>query len=358
MIPRWKLERELNRIKEQLQQLPWYVYGGLAKKHYDLTKQRKTRITKGKIPLGRNAAVLLIFQPRGILASTFKQLDYLNARGVSTLVVSNVPVNRDDMAKLQQKSFQILERPNYGYDFGGYRDGVLHILEQGVDLHNLFVMNDSVWLPVHKDSDPVGSAISDGSDLFGISYATHSRKPHRSHIQSYFFRFGRKVLEDPFFKEYWRDLPVSSNKYTVVRKCEMGLTQAFLARGYSIGVMQNDKSNLSHMLSLNDVQMRDLVKYLSKIASLKKANPEDISLILDQGGNWKRHLQREIEQNEINVSFLDQHPTTMLEHCKTPVLKKYSKEPYKTQRGEMRRLKLLGCINSEIADEIETWDSE
>jgi len=51
MIPRWKLERELNRIKEQLQQLPWYVYGGLAKNITTSQSKEKRALLREKFHL-------------------------------------------------------------------------------------------------------------------------------------------------------------------------------------------------------------------------------------------------------------------------------------------------------------------
>lgn len=356
MIQRWKLERELARIKGQFIQIPWLIYGKIEKSLYDRSKYKKIAIHDGAIQLTDRVAVLLIYQPSGVLRSTIAQLRYLAAHGFSTLVVSNTPLRDGDLEQMKEFAFQIMVRPNYGYDFGGYRDGVLHVLNFGAQLKALIVLNDSVWLPVHKDSDPVAEAMKETPDLFGITYSTHGRTPHRSHIQSYFFRFGEKVLKDPFFEEYWRNLPVSSNKYTVVRRCEMGLTNAFRSRGYSFGVMQNDKKNLSHLLSLSDDQMRDLLHYLPNVISSYRTHFEPVTRLLESGEDWRAELSRLINANQTNLPFLSQHPSTMLGCSQSPVLKKYKKEPYKIQREEIRRLNYLKCINPEIAEEIENWD--
>jgi len=97
MIPKWKLEREWKQIREQFQQVPWYIYGGAVKRHYDRTKHKKISITQGRVDLGENVAVLLIYQPQGILASTLRQLDYLTSCGFSTLVGLNAAVRQEDM---------------------------------------------------------------------------------------------------------------------------------------------------------------------------------------------------------------------------------------------------------------------
>ena len=260
------------------------------------------------------------------------------------------------MAKLQQKSFQILERPNYGYDFGGYRDGVLHILEQGVDLHNLFVMNDSVWLPVHRDSDPVFEALNSSDDLYGISYFEHLRKPHLSHVQSYFFRFGPKILSDDFFIQVWRELPLSNIRNTVIRKCEMCVTEAFRSRGFSVGTW-SDMREVNKMIgTLSDQELNEMVDYLSNITLRHKEILKSVRELRDKGKDWRSELERLIEDNSLIIPFLIHWPGFTFKVMNIPVLKKDRSEPYRLQRSALKSMNFKRFVNTEIASEIETWD--
>lgn len=356
MIPKWKLEREWKRIKEQFQQVPWYIYGKVVKRHYDRTKHKKISITQGRVALGKNVAVLLIYQPKGILESTLMQLDYFNKCGFSTLVVSNAAVGEADMTKLKERSFQILERPNYGYDFGGYRDGVLHILEQGSELQNVIVMNDSVWFPLHKDSDPVGDALKSDADLYGISYFEHLRKPHLSHIQSYFFRFGPNIVTNGYFQQFWQDLPVSSIRNTVIRKCEMQLTESFRSRGYSIGTWSNAREINTLIAHLNDQELKEFIVYLSRITLMYKAFLEPVLEMMDAGENWREEVERLVNGKRLIVPFLIHWPEITVKMCMAPVMKKDKSEPYKIQRNELQRKNLTNLIHPAIAVEIENWD--
>ena len=358
MIPKWKLERELNRIKEQILQLPWYVYGGPRKALHDLLLPRLLKVTDGQAPLSGNMAVVLIFQPAGILKSTLAQLEYLASHGFSTLVVSNAPLSADDRQRLIGLTYQVMERPNYGYDFGGYRDGILHLLKRGIRPDNLIVMNDSCWMPAQKSSDPVGVALRDQADLFGISYFEHARKQHLSHIQSYFFRFGPKITSDPYFQEFWQNIPVSSIRQTVIRKCEMRLTNAFQRRGHSVNFLFDDTTAIQHALQLADEELKDLILYLSRISERYAATFREVLERISTGSDWRPEAEHLMNSQPALIPFLVLHPNIMVGRCQTPVLKKDRSGLYKAQREEIRRLGYLSSLTPSVAEEVAYWDQQ
>lgn len=356
MIPKWKLARELNRIKEQVHQIPWFFFGGLNKFIYDRNKHQRISIIEGKAPHSRNVAILLLFQPKGVLPSTIAQLQHLESKGFAALVVSNAPLSPEDTDKLKEVSFRILLRPNFGYDFGGYRDGILHLLENEEPPKNLIVMNDSIWLQLNKGRNPIEAAIKSEADMFGISYFTHLRKPHLSHIQSYFFRFGERILSDPFFKDFWQTMPVSSNRYTVIRRCEMELTNAFRSRGFSISTMYNDRESIRFLAKLSNFEMRDFLLYLRNMSPRYAADLEEILSQFGDNKVWRISAERYLSENNVVVPFIIQHPSILLKQWGASVLKKDRKGPNKLQREEIIRLGLLSEIDAEIAEELVAWD--
>ena len=337
-------------------QLPWYVYGEPRKALHDLLAPRLLKVTNGQAPLSNNIAILLIFQPAGILNSTFAQLEYLASRGFSTLVISNTPISAGDKQRLSKLAYQIMERPNYGYDFGGYRDGVLHLLKSGIRPDNLIIMNDSCWMPAHKSSDPIGMAMQDQADLFGISYFEHMRKQHLSHIQSYFFRFGPRITSDPYFQEYWQSIPVSSIRQTVIRQCEMRLTKAFQRRGHSVNFLFDDNTAIQHALQLPDEELKDLVLYLSNISERYAAIFREVLNQISSGGDWRKDAEILISTKSVLIPFLLLHPNIMIKRIHTPILKKDRSGLYKTQRAEIRRLGHLGSLTPAVAEEVAKWD--
>ncbi len=355
MLPRWKLIRELERLKGQLWQIPWYLYGPPHKALHDLRRQQRLEITAGQQELGDDLAILLIFQPKGVLKSTLDQIDYLTSQGISALVVSNAPLSKTDLSELTSRAYRVMQRPNYGHDFGGYRDGILHFLEMGIRPRNLFIINDSIWFPVTDGADLIKTARLHPADLYGISYAKHARKPYLNHIQSYFLRFNQKTVSNPFFETYWRTMPVSSNRYTVIRKCEMGLTNAFRSRGFSVGCLYDFDTTLDRVLSLSPPEFEEVIAHLIEVESSFK----DMFAAVKNGAgkNWQEDVKELLVQRNTGIPFLTLHPRTMLTHLKSPILKKDRKGPYKVQRAEIRRLGLMDHLSGSIAEEIRDWDS-
>lgn len=353
MIPRWKLEREAERIYSQVMRIPWYFYGKFSKSRHDRSKHRSLHIDEGQKPLSDNLAILLLYQPKGVLKSTLSQIDFLASKGFSTLVVSNAPISASDLEQLTARTFRVIQRPNFGYDFGGYRDGVLHCLENDIRPKNLIIMNDSTWFPLTDDCDLIEVAQDHSADIFGISYFMHSKKPELSHLQSYFFRFNGKTVADPFFEEYWRDMPVSSNRYTVIRKCEMGLTNSFVKRGFSVGYQYDNKVVLNHLLAMSVSDLREVTRYLMKIM------PRNAAIIakVDAAENWHQEAKMAFTKNDGLTTFLTLPPQVLISGLKSPVLKKNKSGLYKMQRDELCRLGLLDLISSDIGQEIKGWEA-
>ena len=79
-------------------------------------------------------------------------LEQLRNAGISTLVVSNIPLRDPDRSQLVELTTVVIERPNVGYDFGGYRDGIFDFTENLQNLDRVCLLNDSVWLMPHRPS--------------------------------------------------------------------------------------------------------------------------------------------------------------------------------------------------------------
>jgi lipopolysaccharide biosynthesis protein len=63
-------------------------------------------------------------------------------------VVSNLPLVPEERETLRRACWQLIERPNVGYDFGAYRDAILLLGPKLRDLERLVLVNDLLWFPV------------------------------------------------------------------------------------------------------------------------------------------------------------------------------------------------------------------
>ena len=127
-LPLWKIKRELKRaIPKTLEALAEPFRHLTFLLLYDLRKKHLMRVTEGALPPGAEIGIYLIFPNKGVLPSHLAMLGAMVAQGISPLVVSNHPLTDQDRATLAATAFRVIERPNIGYDFGGYRDAILSI---------------------------------------------------------------------------------------------------------------------------------------------------------------------------------------------------------------------------------------
>jgi hypothetical protein len=229
VIPLWKLKRELKRPMDQLRSVVLYPIDLVTKWHHDRNFHSTINLTKGDQPAGQKFALLLIYQPKKLTRSTLLTCQHLVDNGYSVLVVSNTALPDDARAQLAPVTWQILERPNIGYDFGGYRDGLRVLREANVDMQALVVLNDSVWWPLCAGDTALERAETLGADVVGMILRPYGRARKRSsvrtpHLQSYFFWFGPKALASEGFKRFWVDYRLSSFKYNAIRYGELRLT--------------------------------------------------------------------------------------------------------------------------------------
>ena len=125
MISAWKLKRETKRVAAQLSAIPLLIYEPFAQKLYDRNFEKNIKLYQGIRNLGKQVAVFLIYQPRGLADSIYLTVDHLVASGFEVVIVSNCPLASADLEKLYLRTALVVERPNFGYDFGGYRDAVV-----------------------------------------------------------------------------------------------------------------------------------------------------------------------------------------------------------------------------------------
>lgn len=257
--PLWKITRELKRPFQQVPALPSQL-GTLffGAKYYDLFLSRRIRTSAGQMPRGDQVAIYLIYPQDGILESHWLALEYLRDNGYAPLVVSNLPLAERDLAELRGRCWRILERPNVGYDFGGYRDGFLSLEGEHDSLKRLVFLNDSSWFPLPGAGNWLREA-----EALGVDYAAAATsmgivrvKPDQFeeiqwkfdpslrnfHYGSYALSVGPRLLQDPGYRRYWRRYPLTKKKNRVVRRGEIGMTRFVLKHGFSHGASYDIRS--------------------------------------------------------------------------------------------------------------------
>jgi len=356
MIPLWKLKREIRRVHLQLGQARWYIFGSVLKWNYDRTKHQFIKLTEGALPVQSDVAIVLIYQPEGILTSLMKTLDHLQENGFATVVVSNSPLHENDLESLRQHSFLVMQRPNFGYDFGGYRDAILHLLDCGHQPDNLLVMNDSIWFPLTDESSLLNHIRHQKDDMYGIVLAERPDEPERTHLQSYMFNFKKGLVEQKVFAQFWKKIPISSNKQVVIRRCEMRMTHAFKTKGFSIGYLHNFDDVKSALKSLGNDELNRIIAYQMQVDT---SNTRTLKRLLDRNEEdptWRNSVETLIDRNALGKYVLVAHPLVLSGKLDLQMLKKDKQPMYQLQRSELFACGFGNRICPEIRMEMANWD--
>ena len=238
MMPLWKLKREIKRPLDQIRSAFLYPFDAITKWRHDARFHSSITLTQGRQAAGKKFAILLIYQPKGLAGTTLLTCQHLFAQGYSVLLVSNTALSQDARAKLAPLTWRILERPNIGYDFGGYRDGLRVLREAGVNMRALVVLNDSIWWPLCANDTALQQMERLDVDFSGMILRPASKRKRATnrspHLQSYFFWFGPKALAAPGFEAFWKGYRLSGFKYNAIRLGELRLTQAMLEAGLTM----------------------------------------------------------------------------------------------------------------------------
>lgn len=358
MVPNWKLQREAERLKRQFQGLWWRATGSLRTWLYDRRRREVVRVSEGDQPLRDELAVLLIYQPDGLLASTVHTLSWFVSEGVSPVVVSNCPLTEADMQRLRAVSYLVIERPNIGYDFGGYREGVLKILERGIRPAALYVLNDSMWFPLRDDCDVIRQSRASPADIFGLYTGWLGRRSGgQEYIQSYFFRFSARLVSGDAFQHYWKRLKLMDQKHVVIRSFERNLAGHFARIGYTSGSVIRWQEIVDYVLKLDDEDtLRDILVFQCRTS---RKDREIIQPLLDDGlGPFeiRDRIRDLIEKRVVFVKMASLHPA-IIEGVRIPFLKKLGGDDMGAQRDVIRSLGLHRDYHPSVRAEIDRWDS-
>lgn len=183
---------------------------------------------QGDLARARKVAVFVHFDRRGVVFPyVIAHLQGLKKAGYTVVFVTNSPKFPDDQkARVLPHCALALHRRNRGYDFGSYRDAILHLGPLD-ELDSLILCNDSVYGPVQDLRTVLERCDPDVADIWGLTDSWDKR----FHLQSYFLLFHKAALSHPKFQQRWRKFVHIDDKEWVVLRHEVGLTSDMISAG-------------------------------------------------------------------------------------------------------------------------------
>ncbi|WP_322867191.1 rhamnan synthesis F family protein [Aquicoccus sp. G2-2] len=228
MIPLWKLRREWARLKQQLSALPERLFEPAARRRHDAAFKAGFPVHHGAVAQREKIALILIYQPDGVADSLILMCAHLVTKGYAPFIVSNTPLTMSDQNRLLAHAWRLLIRPNFGYDFGGYRDGIRQLARWDITPEHLLVLNDSIWFPLDPEETLISGLESSPADLTGTILR---QRGEERFLESYCYMIPAKTVTKKAFQAYWNELQITSNKYKVIRRGERGFSRAMRAAG-------------------------------------------------------------------------------------------------------------------------------
>lgn len=267
----WKLERELNRIRQQLKGIPEFFIEPLKRRRHDAQRSAMLQAAHGQVGQGSKVALLLVYQPTGLSDATVWTCQHLVTKGYAPLIISNSPLSDVEKDRLLPWTWRIAERPNFGYDFGGYRDGIWLLTQWKTDPDVLIILNDSIWFPLQSNETLIDRMETSVADFVGALQLDPLRQTDnlppkkRPFFGSFFLMIKRRALQHEAFVQFWDRYRITSNKYKTIRRGERGLSHALMDAGLRCEAMFTRSALDSHVRGLGAPELRNLLNDLVTI---------------------------------------------------------------------------------------------
>ena len=262
----WKVYRELDRARQALHSLLASIYEPFIQYCHDSRRHLILRWHDGVIPLGPKIALFLIYQPKGVGATCLATCQHLVFKGYAPLVVSNSNLSLSDIGLLQKVAWKVIVRPNYGYDFGGYRDGILWLREAGILPSRLMILNDSIWFPVWPGESLIDRMEALPVDLVGAVMHPAQRRNKMARrrpafMESYFYMVNGGCLGSSAFWSFWSSFRVSSIKFNAVYRGERSFSSFLEKSGLSVKGIISKPSILAALKDVGDEFLAKTLEY-------------------------------------------------------------------------------------------------
>ncbi len=329
----WKIKREIKRLAEQLLAIPAALYEPYLQKRHDERRDSELKLTWCSGSFGNKIAIFLIFQPRGVPQSIHMTCRHLTDSGFSTMIVSNAPLSDVDRATLAGQSCLVVERPNFGYDFGGYRDAVWLLQNQGLDPDEVLFLNDSIWFPVVSNSSLLSDMSASQHVYVGVQQFGNvtAESGKRGFFASYCFLVKRQAWQSRVFQEFWSGYQCSSNKEITLRRGERGFSRRMLEQFPESRALFSVERFNDVVDSLSAADLWEVVQELvttSDTLETERANMLDAGFAKATVPGMKRLINASV----VTKNYLGVAPILSIDVLGLPIIKKNNEMLYVRSR--------------------------
>lgn len=196
---------------------------------------RILREAKGHAPTGGRAICLYasFAESDRVTEMVLRQLEEYTLLGFDVIfVTASRDIPTADWDAVRARCTLVLQRRNYGLDFGSWSDAARAVRARILEAEELLLTNDSVLGPI-RPLPPVFAALRAGGEgLFGL---TESRQ-RGTHLQSYLLLArGKRAVGD--LLGFLLDMRLSADKAAIIRRGELGLSRHMAKLGHRVAAL-------------------------------------------------------------------------------------------------------------------------
>jgi hypothetical protein len=227
------------------------------------------------------------------------QLEGLRQLGFSLVFVSMAdPIPDEDWQAVRALAALVVQRPNFGLDFGAWRDLLPEIHLRWPVVDELLLANDSILGPIYPLGPAIETMRAAGPGLFGLTESLQGSP----HLQSYMLLArGVPAVEDLMY--FVRTLYVSSSKWILVRMGEIRLSRWMRRRRHRVAALFGYKRVVQAAVA-DPEEVRRLKLVYRKLGNLDQlSNADAIAALHRWPLNPTHHLWR-VLATRFNCPFL------------------------------------------------------
>jgi lipopolysaccharide biosynthesis protein len=132
-------------------------------------------------------------------------------------------------AEARRYATRVLVKTDVARDFGSWAIATEHCREMFLSYSHVLWVNDSIYFPL-IDPKPLFEKM-EGLDFWGL-VDSHLESHH---VMSWFWAFGRQLIQSNFFDRYLRDFSPRYSKWEQIRNFEMRYPGMIRQSGYKTG---------------------------------------------------------------------------------------------------------------------------
>jgi hypothetical protein len=170
-------------------------------------------------------AIFAIYEKGNIRNDVMRALEVLADLNYSIILVNSRKLNEESRVKISKVVFSYIERPNYGRDFGSYKDGFLWLYKKHRDKYlaadRLLFLNDSVYYSRNSLSEFFKLLRDNSVDALGATI-NHDRY---THIGSFCLSVGPAIIARDEFVDYWKKYRKTDLRPNTIKNGELKLSR-------------------------------------------------------------------------------------------------------------------------------------